>query len=357
MLNLIQFLLERRAATSIVSIAQTLGWPESQVQKELDRLQAAGCIFEHHPFGDIQLKETGLGSWKDYLQAYVGQLPGIEPGGTQRQRMIQVYQSTDSTQNIARTLMEDHADKADGALVVADHQTRGRGRLGRLWTAPPGTCVLFSMVHLAQPGKASDGPQSVNWLSAVMAVAVAIAIETTVRYYQEPRGKTLDEYLESESHDEQTWVRIKWPNDLIVGSGKLCGILVESIQARSGLRGAIIGVGLNVSLDTQDLAGQDKDIADRATSLKMQGRPIDRLPLLTAIVRLTDRFLRNMGSADLIAHWRKRSTLLGQMTHLRCDGRDIHGQVIDLDPHVGLIVRTTGGQVVHLRAETTTVIQ
>jgi len=353
-IDLLQVLLESRRPISIDWIAQQLGWPHTQIQPELDRIREAGCKIEQHPYGEIQLIQTGLGAWKDYLQARVGQLRYGPADDHSTPRLIQVYQSTHSTQDVARALLDDKGNSADGTLVIADHQTKGRGRLGRLWTAPAGTCILFSMVRLAQP---SENHQSVNWLSAVSAVAVAIAIENAVWYYQDPMGKELNESLNGPPDNQQAWVRIKWPNDLIVGSGKLCGILVESVQTASGRRGAIIGVGANVSWDAENLSPRDKVIADHATSLAMQGKRIDRLPLAAAIIRQMDRCLGDMGPAELLEHWRLRSTLLGETTRLRSDGQDICGQVIDMDPHDGLIVRTTGGQVVHLRAETTTVIQ
>lgn len=125
-----------------------------------------------------------------------------------------------STNDLARAWAINAADPAPhGALVSADWQTRGRGRRGRGWDAPPGQSALMSFV--LRP----DGPLSDAWQFAfVAALAVAKALSD---FHLEPR--------------------VKWPNDLLLHGAKVAGILVETVTPASPAWAAIIGIGVNVN--------------------------------------------------------------------------------------------------------------
>jgi len=144
-------------------------------------------------------------------------------------------ESCESTQALVDTALP------EGALVVADHQTAGRGRLGRSWEAPPGTALLCSI--LLKPPADRAAPQ----LSLVAGVAVADAIEQVVGLA----------------------AQLKWPNDVMLRRRKVAGCLAE---ARDGA--VVLGIGVNVNQTGDQLPG-------RAGSLRtLTGRDWDREELL-----------------------------------------------------------------------------
>jgi BirA family biotin operon repressor/biotin-[acetyl-CoA-carboxylase] ligase len=152
------------------------------------------------------------------------------------------------------------AELPDGAVLAADYQSQGRGRLGRRWLAPAGTALLFSTV--LRPGwPAERGP----WLSMIAGLAAAEAIA----------GQT------------GLAVALKWPNDIVIGGNgddplrKLGGILLEGVVVEERLAAAVVGVGLNVNIPAAGLP----DTPLPATSLLLElGRPVPRRPLLVALL-------------------------------------------------------------------------
>jgi BirA family transcriptional regulator, biotin operon repressor / biotin---[acetyl-CoA-carboxylase] ligase len=292
---------------------------------ELDRLRDAGCELDINPQQGVRLVRAGLGCWADYLQTQGDKL-----------RIVEVYRQTGSTQDTARHLIAQRGAAADGALVIAEEQTAGRGRLGRRWIAPAGTALTFSRVcRTAAP----DDEQAVNRLT----FATSVAIAQTLEHWLTPRGQR---------------ARIKWPNDILVDGRKIAGILVEVMHHGGAGHFAIIGIGLNISLLPEHLPDdpQDPALRNRITSLAMLDIHADRLAVLGRLVEEVDHALDRADPDDLIARWRSRSTLIGQHVSLQSDGIIYDGEVADLDPNLGLILRTTNGAMVHLPAATTTVI-
>lgn len=144
---------------------------------------------------------------------------------------------------------------AEGAVAVADEQTEGRGRLGRSWTAPPGTAILVSV--LLRP---EVDPQRLPELSVVGGRAVAAALETEA-------GVT---------------PTIKFPNDVLIGGRKVAGILAEASEGR-----VVLGIGINVNQTTDQLP---RDAQTTPTSLRIEaGAEIDRARLLAAVLARLER--------------------------------------------------------------------
>jgi BirA family biotin operon repressor/biotin-[acetyl-CoA-carboxylase] ligase len=187
-----------------------------------------------------------------------------------------------STNDVASTLAAD--GDQEGAIVIADAQTAGRGRRGRTWFSPPGSGLYVSIVltpHRARP--AAD--RAVALLTIGVGVALAEAVE---------RWTGLSP-------------SIKWPNDLLVGRRKLAGILAEGIAgASSPMHAVVLGYGINVGP-----AAYPSELRDRATSLESElGRPIDRAALcaatLVSIAARYDDLLQGRFDAILDA-WRDRA--------------------------------------------------
>jgi BirA family biotin operon repressor/biotin-[acetyl-CoA-carboxylase] ligase len=151
------------------------------------------------------------------------------------------------------------AGEAPGLLVVADHQTAGRGRLDRTWVTPAGAALTFSLLVAPNEVPVARWP----WLPLLAGVAVARAVRRVAGV-------------------EAT---LKWPNDVLVGespstgsgTGKLCGILVERVEGPRHAS-AVVGIGINV------LQRRDELPADTATSVAIEaGRPVDRVALLAEV--------------------------------------------------------------------------
>ncbi len=289
-----------------------------RIRRSVDRLTRNGCRIEYDIKG-IRLIDSGLSVWSDYLHhALTGD----------SERAIQVYKQTTSTQDLAKA----RADKP--SLILADEQTGGRGRLGRSWHAPAGTGLLFSMTTL-QPRKDQSG--SVDRTSFLTAVAVAQAIEHIT-------GHGL--------------IQISWPNDLVVDQRKLAGILVESICTNNGDPPTlIVGVGINIGLTQKHLASMPEEVRSHATSFAMQGWSADRLYVAERVITEIDRCLHAPNIPLLVDEWRVRNLFRDQTIRLCSNGKTIQGTVIDLDPDDGLIVRRDTGEITHLHAATTTVLE
>lgn len=239
-------------------------------------------------------------------------------------RSIDVVETTGSTN---ADLLARHAsgDSIDGAVLVAEHQSAGRGRQGRSWSTPPRSQIALSMGV-----DASDVPPTTwGWLPLLTGVAVADAVAATTGI--EPS--------------------LKWPNDILVGAGKLGGILAEVASPAPVI---VVGLGLNVTMTAGEV--QDAGAGARATSLLMLGSTmLDRTALLGSILAelsaRIDRW-RSAGGPDsrLVADYRARSVTLGARVRALLPGdREIVGTATDLD-EFGQLHIDTGGQTVAVSA-------
>lgn len=156
-----------------------------------------------------------------------------------------------STNAEVRKLAEDGAK--DGLLVVADSQTQGKGRRGRIWQSPKGTNLYFSMLL-----KPEFEPDKASMITLVAAYSVAKVIRETTG---------LD-------------AKIKWPNDIVVGKKKVCGILTEMSMERDYIHHVVVGIGINVNEEKFP-----EELEEMATSLKKEkGCLVSRANLLSAIL-------------------------------------------------------------------------
>jgi BirA family biotin operon repressor/biotin-[acetyl-CoA-carboxylase] ligase len=219
------------------------------------------------------------------------------------------FASLPSTQAWCRVLARRGA--GEGLVVVADHQTEGRGQRGRRWVAPPGKALLVSCLFRPETPAARWGE-----LPLLAGVAVAEALEAAAGLA----------------------VRLRWPNDVLVAGRKVAGILAEGVPGEDAH--VVLGIGVNVS----QVAGDwPTELAGRATSLSALGRPVDRPTLLVAILAaLAGRYTewQQSGFGPAHAAWRPRA-LLG---HRMETGRG-SGVAVDLAPGGALVLRGDDGTV------------
>lgn len=226
---------------------------------------------------------------------------------------------TSSTNDAAATLAARGA--AEGTVVVAEAQTRGRGRLGRTWHSPAGAGLYLSVV-LRPPagGPAGDTAADVARLITLMAgVAVADGIRRAT-------GLPVD---------------IKWPNDLVVGQPprKLAGLLAEASTVSGRIEFVILGIGLNLAP-----AAYPPDIADRATSLESEvGRAVDAVAALAEILAaLGEGYadLKEGRGREVLDRWRALApSARGRAVEWESPGGLVHGTAEGIDDDGALILR------------------
>ena len=229
-------------------------------------------------------------------------------------RCIHWLESTGSTNDVAARLAESGAEQ--GTIVVADMQTAGRGRHGRVWFSPPGAGLYASIIiRPAHPMAGEERPAALLTLAAGVAIAEAV------------RGLT------------GLPAKIKWPNDVVVGPRKLAGILAEAAMQGGTLQHIVLGFGVNLRS-----AAYPSELTARTTSIEAEtNRPAERGLMLAEIVAaLADRCADlQAGRFDaILSAWRQ---LAARVPGARVEWDSPHGVVCgraeDIDRHGALLVR------------------
>ena len=226
------------------------------------------------------------------------------------------YQSATSTNDLALAWAE--ADAPDGALVIADTQTAGRGRMSRHWITPPDSALAFSLVlrptaqELAKP--------------ALFSPLGGLALSTT---------------LESRFNLQPA---IKWPNDVLLNGKKTAGILAESVWQDSSPQAIILGIGVNVGRASVPPANE---VQFPATCIEAAvGQPVDRHDLLAALLEALFTWRRQLTSPAFLQAWQKRLAFVDEQVQLIQPGKKtITGRLSGITPQGELrLVLTDGTQ-------------
>jgi BirA family biotin operon repressor/biotin-[acetyl-CoA-carboxylase] ligase len=210
---------------------------------------------------------------------------------------------------------------AEGTVVVADAQTRGRGRAGRAWHTEPGKGLALSVLL---PLGCDRGLLGLLPLGAGLALARAL----------ERLGVATE---------------LKWPNDLLRGGRKLSGVLCESrgaaLPGDAGTGAAVvIGVGVNVSERREDFP---PEIRERTTSLALEGFALDRETVAAAFLNALEPLrtaLEEGGRDEVLDAWRARATFWGTAVQVRTPAGEVRGVARTLDAGGGLVLRLDSGQ-------------
>jgi BirA family biotin operon repressor/biotin-[acetyl-CoA-carboxylase] ligase len=230
-------------------------------------------------------------------------------------RDIRVFEETTSTNDVIEKLARDGVK--EGAVVFAEAQTGGRGRLGRKWMSPPRRGLWFSVLLRPQLR-----PQEVTQLTVASATALRRAIKTVTGRLPE----------------------IKWPNDLLFDGKKVVGILTEMSAEVDCVRHVILGIGVNVNQDAADFPAELRRLA---TSLKLvTGRKISRAELAAEILRELDADYARIGAgqfAQLADEWETGCATLGREVSVQMGTRKIRGCAEALDDEGALLLRTEHG--------------
>ena len=317
-LNLLLLLRSGGTGKQISEISAALSVDLSLISRAADHLQKHGCHLETTP-ESIKLISTGWPWWRGVLEAET------EKSGRCLGRHVLVFEKTASTNDVA---IQAAAKAHDPLVVLADVQTRGRGRRENRWFSPAGQGVLMSVL-LPNRNLPDDS------LTLSVALACAEALERlTQREFQ-----------------------LKWPNDVLFDHKKAAGILIETRPHRDDPQAVdvVIGIGVNVLQKPEDFP---TSIAGNAISLDMiNPGNFDRLAVIDALLDELEKYcLASLDLESLVEKWRSRCTMLGQMVRVNCGGVILEGRVADVDPMYGLVLRDGAGAIHFCRARETTVL-
>ncbi|MCB8817156.1 biotin--[acetyl-CoA-carboxylase] ligase [Desulfosporosinus shakirovi] len=236
---------------------------------------------------------------------------------------IYYYRELTSTNSIARQMAISGA--TDGSVVMSRSQSSGHGRMQRQWHCPPGKGLLLSMILRPQ-----ISVQFVPQLTLLTAVVVAETIKIVTGCA----------------------AGIKWPNDIFINGKKVCGILAESNFSKSNFEYVIIGLGINVNLETIHLPS---DCQETSTSLSIElGQNVSRFKLLKQFIISWDEHFQGFvraGHPYLRNKWIKNNVTLGRNVTVNKGNYSIHGSAEDVSEKGGLIVRLSDGSLQEFLAE------
>ncbi|AWB44982.1 biotin--[acetyl-CoA-carboxylase] ligase [Paenibacillus sp. CAA11] len=289
-------------------ISRKLQISRTAVWKHINKLREVGYSFE-------------AVSRKGYLMTGVPDRldPASLLGSLQTKRLgraLKVVEITGSTQEEARMLADQGA--SEGALVIAEEQTAGRGRMGRKWFSPPGKGLWMSV--LLRPSlPLTAAPQ----LTLLTAVAVCQAIRTVAG---------VD-------------AGIKWPNDILIQGRKTCGILLESVTEEERIRYCIAGIGIDVNVTQDELPA---DLQEIMTSLKIAaGKSMDRAVLAGTVMNelegLYDLYLAE-GFRPIAHLWEALSVSINRTLIVNTPRGEVKGQAVSLDESGALILLDEQGE-------------
>lgn len=289
-------------------ISRNLSISRTAVWKHVNKLRDMGYEFEA-----VSRKGYRLVTKPDSIDATALQL-ALDTTVFGRKAVL--LTSTLSTQGDVLKLAEQ--GQAEGAVVIAEEQTGGRGRFGRQWFSPPGKGIWMSV--LLRP----DLPlQHTPQLTLLTGVAVCRAVRAC----------------------SGADAGIKWPNDLLIDGRKVCGILLESTVEDHEVRYCIAGIGVDVNFDPEDYP---EDLTTIATSLKMEtGQPVDRTKLTAAILTELEQLYylyQKEGFGVISALWEALSVSMNREITVTNPHGVIEGKAIGLDPSGALIVEKHDGE-------------
>ncbi|MCY3916004.1 MAG: biotin--[acetyl-CoA-carboxylase] ligase [Chloroflexi bacterium] len=221
-------------------------------------------------------------------------------------RPFKYFERVESSNDEALAWLE--AGAPEGAAVIANEQTRGRGRRGRYWHTPPNVALALSLILK---------PESALLPRLNMVAALGV--------YD----------LARETGCEA--VGIKWPNDVQVNGLKVSGVLPEAIWEAGELRGAVLGIGVNVRLDFSGT-----ELQDSAISLEdVVQKRLDRAVLIATLLRRIDHWYCRITAPTLFSTWKSRLNTLGQTVTV--DG--VKGVALDANAEGALLIRDDKGHI------------
>jgi BirA family transcriptional regulator, biotin operon repressor / biotin---[acetyl-CoA-carboxylase] ligase len=297
-------------------ISETLGVSRTAVWKAVNRLRKKGCRIESVTNRGYRLISSDGIADKDPA--------GGSCGTVMLGRTMHYFAQCSSTNDKAREGGM-HAD-SEGTVYITDWQTDGRGRMGRSWHGDAGKVILMSVLL-----KPDVSPSFIMPISLFAGLAVCRALEET-------QGLTCG---------------LKWPNDILVNSAKIGGILIETSTSGESVQYIALGIGINCNNEQFP-----EDLEGRASSVFLQtGRPVSRRALICAVLRHLERYyfdwisefdesaLLSGESVDFsyLKEYRARCLNLGRPVEIHQHGGILPAEAVDISPGGHLMVRLPDG--------------
>jgi BirA family transcriptional regulator, biotin operon repressor / biotin---[acetyl-CoA-carboxylase] ligase len=290
-------------------LSQKVGISRAAVWARIEEMRSLGYEIEASPHLGYRLVSVPDVLHADDLLSSLGKARVIG-------RDIRVFEETTSTNDVIEKLARDGVK--EGAVVFAESQTKGRGRLGRRWMSPPRRGLWFSVLLRPQLP-----PASVTQLT----IAAATAMFRSIR--------------------AQTGLSpgIKWPNDILMGGRKVAGILTELSAELDKVKYVILGVGVDVNLTATEFPPELRKLA---TSLKIEtGHKVNRAELAVRILQELDHDYARVcsGQFEAVANeWEEHCSTIGHNVVIHVGDRKIQGCAESLDADGALLLRTQHGR-------------
>jgi BirA family transcriptional regulator, biotin operon repressor / biotin---[acetyl-CoA-carboxylase] ligase len=244
-------------------------------------------------------------------------------------RALYYYQEIGSTNDEAFHLGVSGA--LEGTAVIADSQTKGKGRLQRAWHSPPGSNIYTSII--LRPNFEPDQAPQIS-----LAAGVAVA-------------EIIDEYCPGH-------VQLKWPNDVLLNKKKVCGILPQMKTSANGIDFVVLGIGINVNIGYNQLP---PDIRTIATSLAIEtGREIARLELIISLYENIAKWYKQLiqrGFGAIKEKWLNLAPMIGQRVQVMFHNEVISGKALGLDDDGSLVILTINNETVKVSAGDATILK
>ena len=231
-----------------------------------------------------------------------------------KNRIIAIYEETESTNLLAKELFKD-----DDAIVLADRQSAGRGRLGRSFFSPQGSGLYMSVSV-----RCDILPDDAVFVTVAAALAVSRAVDRLF--------------------DIST--QIKWVNDIYYKGRKVCGILAETVwdTGKDKPPHIVVGIGVNVS---EPCGGFPEEIKDKAVALP--NKNVSRNALAAEIVNELDKILDAFEKKDFLEEYRQKSCLMGKrVVVIPVNGQEFEAEVLEIDDNAHLVIVKDNGEKINL---------
>lgn len=292
-------------------LSETLGMTRAAIWKHIQALRSEGYVIQ-----SAQNKGYFMESCPDVLNSALV-FRALKTRALGRNPVC--FPSVESTNLYAKKLAQQNA--VHGTLVIAQEQTKGRGRMGRSWLSSPSGGIYMSLVL-----RPRIAPEEAPKLTLIAALAVWRAVNLICGLNP----------------------KIKWPNDLLFGGKKFCGILTEMSANMDELEYAVVGIGINVNTERFE-----DSITDTATSLFLKsGTKYDRNALAAQVLnhleQLIDEWLTGGGFAPLLDEYRDHCESFGQRVHIKGVTTELLGTVEDFDELGMILLRKDDGTLVRV---------
>ncbi len=292
------------------ALSSALGISRTAVWKHVKLLRSAGYGISASPSKGYRLdeaKKRPFNVWEVSLLLTTGFIG----------RDLHFYPSVPTTNAIAFDL--GRGGCSEGAVVIADGQTGGKGRLGRVWASPQGVNLYTSIV--LRPGVA---PQNAPQLTFLAAVAVA---ETVKGFTRNPP-------------------EVKWPNDILIAGRKAAGILLEMDTEPDRVNFVVVGIGVNLNMRRDDMPDIIKKTA--VSLFDATGVEVDRAEFSAGLYSIFEKWYKiylKEGFSPVLDEWKGYFGLAGRPVKINSVGASIEGACMGVDADGALLVRVASGKV------------